>query len=233
MTSPADLTVHTRTPPGRPGPAVRWLLPLSWALAAVGYLGPWLAHQTAALTVTGADMAEFVKFLPSVAEGSMAVYRQLFFLPPLAVVVSVAVLIGSRRLGYPWAFQALALGLTIPLSLQLLPPAWSPQTLLTAEFRLQTVALGASWLLLACFWLLARLPVALRVGLSALASLGAVVLPGWQYVTLKPAVDGVYGSPVDLGWGLVVCLGGLSLMALMSVLLFAASRAGRTGPWST
>jgi hypothetical protein len=233
LTSPADLTVHNHAAAGRPGPTVRWLLPLGWALAAVGYFGPWIAHKTAALTVTGADMAEFVKFVPGVAEGSIGVYRQFFFLPPLAVVISVAVLISSARLGYPWVFRALVLGLSIPLSLQLLPPAWSPQTLLTAEFRLQTAALGLAWLLLASFWPLARLPQALRTGLSALAGLAAAALAAWQYLILKPAVDGVYGSPVGLGWGLVVCLGGLSLMTVASILLFSASRPSRTGPWTT
>jgi hypothetical protein len=225
-------TIDNITPAHRPGPVWRWLLPISWALAAVGYFGPWIAHPTAALTITGVDMAEFVKFVPGVAEGSLSVFRELFYLPPVAVVVSVAILIGSWQLGYPWPFQALVLGLAIPLSLQVLPPAWSPGTLLTAEFRLQTSALGLCWLLLASFWLLARLPMALRNGMSAIAGLGAVTLPVWQFISLKPAVDAVYGSPVSFGWGLFTCLGGLTLMAATSLALFLVSRQTRTGPWT-
>ena len=62
---------------------VRLLLPLGWLLAAIGYYGPWIAHATAALTLSGADMAEFVKFLPAVQDGTLAVARQLFYLPPV------------------------------------------------------------------------------------------------------------------------------------------------------
>ena len=35
-------------------------------LAIVGYLGPWVPHKTAALTVTGLELAEFAKFFPQV-----------------------------------------------------------------------------------------------------------------------------------------------------------------------
>ena len=234
MNGQTDLrSIDSITPAGQAGPLLRWLLPIGWAVAAVGYFGPWIGHQTAALTVTGVDMAEFVKFVPGIAEASFPIFRELFYLPPLAVVVSVAVLIGSKELAYPRPFRALVLGLALPLSLQLLPPAWSPGVLLTAEFRLQTAALLLCWLLLASFWLLARLPVVVRSALSAIPVLGAGTLPVWQFVILRPAIDGVYGSPVSLGWGLFACLAGLALIVVTNVVLFLGSQQTRTGPWAT
>jgi hypothetical protein len=164
-------------------------------------------------------MAEFVKFLPSVLDGSLRLVRQLFYLPPFAVSVSIALLIGLDSLHYSRIVRAIALLLAIPVSLQLLPPAWSPASLMTAEFRAQTLALGVCWLLLAGFWLYKRLPAWLMGSLSAVLCLLAIFLPGWQFLTAKPAIDAVYSIPPNPGWGLLVCLAGLAVVAIASAFL--------------
>ena len=204
---------------------VRVLLPLGWLLAAVGYFGPWIAHPTAALTLSGVDMGEFVKFLPGVLDGSLKVTRQLFYLPPWTVAVTVALLAGSRRLRYPRLLQVAFVLLAVPVSLQLLPPAWSPASLLTPEFRLQTVALGFSWLLLASFrplgrWLAPRLAGAL----SAILALLAALLAAWQFWIVKPAIDQVYRRPPPVGWGLGLCLAGLAILAVAGAILALRAR---------
>jgi hypothetical protein len=213
--------------------AVRWLLPVGWVLAAIGYYGPWISHGTAALTLSGADMAEFVKFLPGALDGSLGVVRQLFYLPPLAVVVSVALLVGSRWLRYPWPFRVLALILAIPVSLQMLPPAWSPSSLFAAEFRLQSIALGICWLLLAGFWLLGRLPLWVTGSLTAMLSLAAVALCTWQLLVVKPAIDTVYRTPPAVGWGFPVCMFGLVVMAAAAVADVLHTRQRSGGLWSS
>jgi hypothetical protein len=203
---------------------VRLLLPVGWVLAAAGYYGPWIAHGTAALTLSGVDMGEFVKFLPAVLDGTLKVTRLLFYLPPLALVLSIALLIGSRRLRYPWLLRVLALALAISVSLQLLPPAWSPASLTTDEFRSQTIALGVSWLLLAGFWIWGRLPSWLLGSLSGALSLAALALSAWQYVLVKPAIDEVYRTPPSVGLGFYLCMAGLAIMAAGSVLLVLRTR---------
>ncbi len=207
---------------------VRLLLPLGWALAAIGYYSPWITHPTSALTLTGADIGEFVKFLPDVLDGSLKVTRQLFYLPPFAAVISVALLIGSRRLRYPWPFCLSILILAIPVSLQLLPPAWSAASLTTTEFRLQTVALGICWLLLAGFWLLARLPSWLLGSLSSALSLAAGGLTAWQFLAVKSAIDEVYRTPPAVGWGYFLCLIGLAITAGTGT-VFLRKEMGRSG----
>lgn len=207
--------------------AVRVLLPTGWALAAVGFFGPWISHPAVGLVLSGVDMGEFVKFLPSVLSGATAAYRQLFYMPPVAIIVSIALFIASKRLRLPAFIRALAIGIAVPLSLQLLPPAWSPSSLLTPEFRLQTVALGVCWLLLAGSWLLANLPPWLSGLLSAMLSVAAVALPLWQYLALKPSINEVYGKPPAVGWGLPICLVGLSITAGAS-LVFARRAATRS-----
>jgi hypothetical protein len=197
----------------------RALLPFAWLLASVGYFGPWIAHKTSALTLSGVDMAEFVKFLPGVLDGSLSTTRQLFYLPPLAIVVGVALLVGCDRLRYPLPVRILALLLAIPVSLQLLPPAWSPGSLTTAEFRLQTVALLGCWLLLMLFWVWGRLPLRATGSVAAAVAFAAAALSAWQFLTVKPAIDGVYGVAPRVGWGFYLCVLGLGLMALTAVRL--------------
>jgi len=197
---------------------------LGWVLSAVGYFGPWIAHKTSALAISGVDMGEFVKFLPGVVGGTLPVMRQWFYLPPVAIVVGVALLARSRHLGYPWPLQTILLVLAVPVSLQLLPPAWSPGSLLTAEFRLQAVALAICWLLLAGAWFLDRLSVRLRAALAALLGLTAAVLPTWQMMVSRPSIDDAYGAASPLGWGYFVCMGGLAAASLGSLFLLMRTR---------
>jgi hypothetical protein len=215
----------------------RFLIPMGWVLAAVGYYGPWIAHMSAGLTLSGVDMGEFVKFLPGVQDGTLTVTRQLFYLPPFAIAMSIALLIGSRRLGYPWPLRILILLLAVPVSLQLLPPAWSPTSLMTAEFRLQTIAVGICWLLLASFWLLGHLPSWLTGSLSAGLAITAIGLTAWQFLVVKAAIDNVYRTPPAVppavGWGFPLCMGGLALLAAGSVVLILRTRMQSRASWSS
>jgi len=211
---------------------VRLLLPVGWLLAAVGYYGPWISHPAAALTLSGVDLGEFVKFLPGVLDGSLKVARQSFYLPALAVVGSIALLIGARRLRYPWLLRLLVLGLAVPVSVQLLPPAWSPTTLMSAEFRVQTIALGICWLLLGGFWLLGRLPPWLSGSVSAVLSVAAMGFSAWQFWAVKPEIDAVYGSPPPVGWGFYLCMTGLAVLTAGSVILVLRTRSQGREPWT-
>ncbi len=212
--------------------SARVLLLVGWALAATGYYGAWVAHETAALTLSGADMGEFVKFLPGVLDGSLEIIRQALYLPPFAVVVSVALLVGSQRLRYPWLLRWLVVALAVPVSLQLLPPAWSVASLTSPEFRAQTIALGFGWLLLAGFWLWGRLPAWLTGTASAILCLAAIALSAWQFLMAKPAIDDVYGTLPSIGWGFYLCMAGLLLIALGSVILAVRARRPPPAAWA-
>ena len=210
--------------------AVRWLLPIGWVLSGLGFLGLWIAHPTAALTLSGVDMAEFVKFLPGALDGSLTLVRQVFYLPPFAIIASLALLLHSDSLRYHRLLRALGLLLAVPLSLQLLPPAWSPSSLLTAEFRAQTAALVICWLLLAGSWLLKRLPTWLPSTVSAALCLVALLLTTWQFLLAKAAIDEVYGTIPAGGWGLWLCLAGLAIVTAASVYLALAVRRQSRSP---
>ena len=48
--------------------------------------------------ITGLDLAEYVKFLPQVASGEIAVRREIFYFPLLAASLSASLLANRREL---------------------------------------------------------------------------------------------------------------------------------------
>ena len=192
----------------------RIVLILGLALAIVGYFGPWVDHKTAALVLTGQDMGEFVKFLPEVRDGTAPMIREFFYLPPFAAALGLILLMASKRLAYPLVVRAVMLLAVLGLAWAMLPPVWTPQLLVTAEFRKQTVAIAFCLLLLIIHPVLRYLPLRLMaLAIMVLAFLGAG-LPLWQFFSIREAVNRAYGWPVQVGWGLwVTVLGFLIVMA--------------------
>ena len=190
------------------------VLILGLALAIVGYFGPWVDHKTAALVLTGQDMGEFVKFLPEVRAGAVPMIREFLYLPPFAAALCLILLMASRRWAYPLVVRAVMLLAVLGLAWAMLPPVWTPQLLITAEFRKQTVAIAFCLLLLIVHPVLRYLPSWLTaVAVVVLALLGAA-LPLWQFFAIREAVNRAYGWPVQVGWGLwVMALGFLIFMA--------------------
>jgi hypothetical protein len=205
----------------------RKVTPAALLLAFAGYLGPWVDHRAAALVLSGQDMGEFVKFLPEVREGRVFMERLLFYLPPLAIAIGLALLAGMRsregRMVYPWpvaVFLAVAVG---PVALTLLPPVWSPAVLTSQEFRLQFFAflfcllLAGLRLLAGTGRLLRLLPAQALPAVVGCLGLVAAALACWQFLAIKPAVDRVYGQPVQVGWGFFLTLGGLLAVAIVAL----------------
>ena len=127
----------------------RLLLPISALLTLTGYFRPWISHRAAGLTVLGLDLGELVKFLYPVQQGDIRLWREGFYLPLLAVSVSLSLnafrreeVDGERsHPTYGWPVRIGLLLLAAVAALNLLPPAWSPRLLATPEFRLQVAAL--------------------------------------------------------------------------------------------
>jgi len=190
------------------------VLILGLALAIVGYFGPWVDHKTAALVLTGQDMGEFVKFLPEVRAGTAVMIREFFYLPPFAAALCLILLMASKRLAYPLVVRAIMLLAVLGLAWAMLPPVWTPQLLVTAEFRKQTVAIAFCLLLLIVHPILRHFPSRLTAAaMTALAFLGAGP-PLWQFFAIREAVNRAYGWPVQVGWGLwVTVLGFFIFMA--------------------
>jgi hypothetical protein len=169
-------------------------------------------------------MAEFVKFLPEVRSGELWVLRQLFYVPLLSGAVGLVLVAANRHLLVPRSVRRLVTIASVPVALSMLPPAWTPQLLLTAEFRLQTAAI------LLCLVVAALCPVLRRVharvleAVTAALALAAAVAPLWQFLRVRPAIDAVYGRRVRLGWGPWVTTMGFGLVVVLALLAVSDDR---------
>lgn len=192
----------------------RWLGWVGLALAGLGYWGPWIWHASAALTLIGLDLGEFVKFLPSVRSGQLALRREAFYLPAVALSLNLTLTAYRRDERLHGVGKVVASVLAIAVALAMLPPAWSPTTLRLPEFRIVVVLIAAC---LACaligpLWglLPRRLLGVIALALAVLASAG----PLWQFCLALPAIRTAYGRPLTIGWGPGVMAVGWLLFAI-------------------
>ncbi len=185
-------------------------------VGAAGYWGPWVAHRDAALVLMGQDLGEFVKFLPEVRGGSLAVVRQLFYLPPFAACLALALLASHRVMTYGRALRAVLLLAIFPVSLALLPPVVSPPVLKSPEFRLQVIGVVVCWALLPASWLLSRLPGRLQSAALACVGLLGAVPASWQFVRILPAAARAYGEAPAVGWGAAATVIGFATLVLIA-----------------
>lgn len=192
---------------------------LGLGLALAGYLGIWVPHETAALTVTGAELAEYAKFFPQVQGGVVPVARWLFVSPLVAAAV-LAGLVGNRLPLQPIvraAFTALA----AVLALGALPPY---DYLLSPDYRWQLLLACGGATLSLLTPLSRRLPDRAWGGLVALLALAGAVPTLWQWTRLRPLVVDLYAAPLGLGWGVIVCPAGFALVALAGSIAALGSR---------
>lgn len=194
--------------------ARRWLpLVLGLGLGLAGYFGPWLPHRAAGLEISGLDLAEYVKFVPQVASGQIAIRREIFYLPLLAASLTAGWL--ATRCALPRALRALCWLAAIPLAAAMLPPAWSPGRLRLPEFRLQMLAIALCLANLLLLPLLRHLPNRLLLAGIAVLSMGALGA-AWGYVQVRPAIAALYRTEIALGWGVWASLAGHLSAALFA-----------------
>jgi hypothetical protein len=207
----------------------RWALLVGASVVLLGYWGPWVDHAAAGLVIIGLDLGEYVKFLPEVRSGVIALWREGFYLPLFTVSLALSFHAFRRELAYHWFIQGGMVGVAMIIGLNMLPPAWSPLVLQTPEFCLQTVAIGVC-LTAALFSpflaLLPRLPIAI---ICALLAGAAIWLPVSGFLAVLDAIAGLYGHTLTPGWGMFVMALGLVILggsALIGAFPVAQSESG-------
>ncbi|MGD9029025.1 MAG: hypothetical protein PVG25_04365 [Anaerolineae bacterium] len=200
------------TTQARREPALCSLQFVGSALIIVGFLGPWVAHKTAALTVTGYELSEFAKFFPQVQGGVVPVRRGLFVAPLLAASISLALVFQRSRT--PSLLRVAAIALAILLGLLAFPPY---QSFLEPVYRLQLILVAAGLSLVLLTPLARQLSERIRGWLFLILALSAAGAALWQAVLLWPLVVQLYGAPVWPGWGAFVCAIGLLLLLFVSL----------------
>jgi hypothetical protein len=208
---------------GRRDIALQWVWLAGLMLAAAGYWGAWISHRTAGLMIQGYDLAEYVKFLPEVRAGSLPTWREWFVLPAAALSLAFTLSAAQRRWALRWFIGGPLLLIGLACALTLLPPAWTPALLMTAEFRLQTLLLAGCLGIMILSPLLRRLSVAPLMAGLALIVAASVAGAARQFAVLKPAIDHVYGGSATVGWGAPASIAGaLVLLAAACAALAAA-----------
>jgi hypothetical protein len=204
--------------------ADRRLRLLGLALVFVGYFGPWFPHRTAALSVTGFELAEFAKFFPQVQGGVVAIYRSLFYIPLVVAFVLLGILASQStmrvvRLIVPLFAVVVLLAAILPYpvvdSVRHALSTRSPLTL-DPQYMGHLLLLLVGSVLSLLTPLARQLPRRVRGVLILLLALAAGALVGWQVALLRPLVDALYGVRLGMGWGLVTCMVGFGLLLLSS-----------------
>jgi hypothetical protein len=205
------------------------LILLGWLLIVLGYWAPWVPAGPVGLRVLGLDLAEYVKFIAEVRSGQIALTREVFYLPLVALSLSLSLLAHRPELRLPRLARWLLNLLAVPAALAMLPPAWTPPLLTTPEFLKQTVALGLCIVVAGLSYpLLRRLPAKLAIALIFVLAFLAVVPPLLAFARLAPALDAIYGRALPSGRGLWQMPLGFALLAAGAVLTLRPS-APRTG----
>jgi hypothetical protein len=181
----------------------------------------------AGLAILGLDLGEYVKFLPQVRAGTTSLWREAFYLPLVAISLALSLCTWRLELRWrqplvAWPMIALQVAGAIVAALNLLPPAWTPQRMMTPEFQQQAAAITLCLGAMAFGPFLALLP-RLVTGLIVLVlSAGASVVPVMQFLRVLPEIAILYNHDLVPGWGMYLMLIGLAvLMVLGGLLAFA------------
>lgn len=196
----------------KPLSSTKWLLPFGALLTLLGYFGPWVDHKAAALVVTGLDLAEYVKFLVPIKLGEIQLWREGFYLPLLAVSLTLTLSAFRREFSFGWPVAVIMLLGAGVAALNMLPPAWSPGLLITPEFRLQTAAIGLCLAAALISPILGLLPARFTFVLVALLSVAALIIPIRNFLRVFPTIQGLYNNSFWPGWGPWVMALGLLLL---------------------
>lgn len=198
-------------------------------LLLAGHLAPWAAHRTAALSLSANDLAFFTHFTP----GAGIFKNEWFYLPIWMAAILFGVLAGrsmglSRWLWLVVGWGIAALGLPrYDQWAKLLSGATSLRQMESGlQLVLSLLAMGFALVVALAFTRLnarrsraATLLGAAMVGVAALGS--AVPLVG--YLSIKPALEALYGGPVGLGLGWWITLG--AVLALWAAAFVRIMRA--------
>ena len=203
---------------------IRILLPLGSLLAFMGYVGPWVDHRVAGLAILGLDLGEYVKFLPQVRAGTTSLWREGFYLPLVAVSLALSLCtwraeLRWRQPGVAWLMIAVQVIGAIVAALNILPPAWTPQRMLTPEFQQQLAAIVLCLSAVAFGPFLALLPRLVAGLIVLLLSTVAAVVPLVQFPRVLPEIATLYNHELVSGWGMYLTLAGLVMVMACGGLL--------------
>jgi hypothetical protein len=189
----------------------------------VGYFMVWLPGPSAGLQLIGVEIGEWIKFL-GVGAG-----RDLFYLPPIVLGLALALLAATWP-NHPRTW--LARGLAVAVSLLAFPAIAAIQQEPPGQWLARLLAIGSVALVAAFGAVIARRspdspwPWLL---MTAVILMG-VILPTWQYLSVRSVVEEIMRRPIGIGAGVWMnAVGGL-LAASAAFSIFLATWRKRKQP---
>jgi hypothetical protein len=102
----------------------------------------------------------------------------------------------------------------VVLAIIVLPPyPFILQALSSDEFGRQFSMAAGCLAVIAASLLYRHLPRAVVAGLLIVVSLAGAIPPLWQFLSIRSALDRVYGQPIHIGWGLWLTVAGFLVVA--------------------
>jgi hypothetical protein len=191
---------------------------LALATVFVGYFLVWLPGPGAGLQLIGIELGEWIKFL------GVGPRRVLFYLPPIALGLLLALLAGTWPNDRPrtWLARLLA----VAVALLAFPAVAAIQAEPASEWLARLLLIGLVIVVAAAGALLARRSEAhafLWLLMAGVAFLGAL-LPTWQYLAIRPVVEGIMRRPPAVGPGVWLNAAGFALAAILCLAQWMADR---------
>lgn len=184
----------------------------------VGYFQVWLPGPAAGLQIIGLEMGEWIKFL-GVGRG-----RDLFYLPPVAMGLVIALLASIWPNGRPHTW--VARGIAVAVALLSFPAVASIQLEPSSEWLLRLALIGlvvVVAVLGALFNQRAAASPWIWLLIAAVALLGAA-LPTAEYFAVRPVVEEIMRRPIGTGLGVWLNAIGSLLVAAVALGTFLKAR---------
>ncbi|MBN1920915.1 MAG: hypothetical protein JW892_06700 [Anaerolineae bacterium] len=190
----------------------------AWGVALVGYFGPWVAHDAAALAWNAFDLFDILRVLPEIETFALSVNLYALRLPVVGLAVLLPVLAAKAHGLWRWGAALLGAALlvnTLP-PYNILPSAWH-----TPGWRVP-FWWGVSGLV--TIGVLTALNLRGRGSRRSSTWRHAWVMLLWLLLTgipafitfprLLPALERLYAAPVTPGWGFWTCGAGLLILGI-------------------
>lgn len=217
MSQNSTTTLRHTNPLSPTRPNVDGVLLLLWAVACVGYFGPWIARRpaSAALAWNAYDLFALLRLLPEIESGALRVNLQALQLPSLALAALLPVLVaqrsGSLRIGSALIGSALA-ALTFPPYPQIIT-AWKTSGW-SVPFWWGVGTLTFTWL---AVWT-APWVGKVRHWVCVVAVLITILPAAVTLNHLLPPLRSLHNATVSPGWGFWSCTVGLGMIGILSIL---------------
>lgn len=191
------------------------LLLAAFTAILAGYLSVWLPNEAVGLSFIGVEIGEWVKFLPQMQSGEIAVPREFLYLPPISLAFMMMLFSATwREAGRrAWTMRGLAF-LVALLAFPSIDAIWFEPA---SEWLARLILVAAVGVLALAGNLLQRMPERLLWLMMALVGMAGALLPITALLAVRPAVELLLQVQVSIGIGAWLTAAGHLLVFVVAI----------------